>query len=506
MSMIKKGVYAWNKELTPPNFESREISIAYTITAIFLEDGISYKGVFDRIIIRFTGSGFYLSFHCVAVNPPVSNGWTPSEWLVFYNTTSSYNFIGWNPIFSDGCRFQNITEVFDTFDYFNEELYEAFVEWFNENTKPVSVEITYNNEAIGLSSGESATLHTEGHKLTDDLMVKANGCNHETYGLSYTERMTIGLKRKIDKPTDEQVAEFVDGSLALIPSDVEVFWGKTSFNYIYEELPTGDTLSLLNICIRPLIMFSNHTVTLWYIWEDSINGVKAYLESEGVDSSVIGSEGWYRITENGLEALYDDDFYCGIALENIDVVFPYNDYLYSIFGFYRDGDKAKPIDILGSVSSGIYPNTTFVAETGGKLCDKDIAFVTGRTLGSDVYNEDGTLITDGINRAEPHKDWINFNQVKVDIVGCQNPSFTIYQHYYTLTGSGPYEYPQYLDGNTSNFLYTRGGTYGISVDSNRNHKIVGVYTNATIVTQDDNKVYVSGLPHNTYIVVMVEEI
>lgn len=55
---------------------------------------------------------------------------------------------------------------------------ETFATWFTTNTEPVgntpAVEITYKGEKIELSAGDVATLHIKDHKLTEDLVIKAN--------------------------------------------------------------------------------------------------------------------------------------------------------------------------------------------------------------------------------------------------------------------------------------------------------------------------------------------
>ena len=47
-------------------------------------------------------------------------------------------------------------------------------DWIMENTESVAVEITYKGDKIELFAGETVTLHTEGCKLTEDLVIKAN--------------------------------------------------------------------------------------------------------------------------------------------------------------------------------------------------------------------------------------------------------------------------------------------------------------------------------------------
>ena len=63
-------------------------------------------------------------------------------------------------------------------------------------------EITYKGEKIKLAAGETVTLHTEGLKLTEDLVIKANEVNVPTY---------ITVASVDDLPSD-----VVDGTIAIV--------------------------------------------------------------------------------------------------------------------------------------------------------------------------------------------------------------------------------------------------------------------------------------------------
>lgn len=44
-----------------------------------------------------------------------------------------------------------------------------------------AVEITYKTTVINLNAGETATLHTNGTRMTDDLIVKSNETSYDEY-------------------------------------------------------------------------------------------------------------------------------------------------------------------------------------------------------------------------------------------------------------------------------------------------------------------------------------
>ena len=186
MAEIKAGTYRFDDVLTTPNYENDAesysviIPIKSTVSATLFEDGVRYTGEFDDLEFYFNYSGFIFGYHCVYVEPLPSDGWRPEGTIAIYNTTSNYDFIGWNSNFDDESRTITISEDFRP----SSADEEAFVNWFLGNTEPVENEVTdLTGTTWTISAGWTSPNRDSSHYYYINGSVTYNGHTYE--GLIY---------------------------------------------------------------------------------------------------------------------------------------------------------------------------------------------------------------------------------------------------------------------------------------------------------------------------------
>ena len=151
--LIKAGQYRWNDELSVPIDDTMpyEISFDYISDSVrYYQIGVEYAIEIDLIVLGYIVDDLNIKFA--------------------YSNTDFENLVkGWADSGS-----QTITTTEDQY------VLTTFGLWANENWQPYSeealpaVEITYKGETISLEAGDVATLHIKDHKLTEDLVIKAN--------------------------------------------------------------------------------------------------------------------------------------------------------------------------------------------------------------------------------------------------------------------------------------------------------------------------------------------
>ena len=147
--------------------------------------------------------------------------------------------------------------------------------------------------------------------------------------------------------------------------------------------------------------------------------------------------------------------------------------------------------------------------TQGKLCENDIAVISNNEWRVYVVSEDGHQeVQESFVESE------NYGSIQVTFISDNDIDFNnehinvnqLTYPYYDGSHHTVYR-STYGTGDEVAFTTTRSKTYGIAVDLTWTEglKIADVYTNAEIIERTDTKLYVSGLRHDTHIVVKVEK-
>lgn len=489
MAMIKAGTYRFNDVLGVPNSNITQ-AVNFTTSPAYDENLTPTEGTMAWTSITLEGT----------VTPQVSYAGNAGSFAV-YNGHNDYCWNYFNLVLGVSVldeRIQTITIPEDT------EVSDEFEPWFTANTKRLST-ITYNGSIIAsLLGGQTATLKCAGMKMESDVVVdvaEQNGgvgeCNHEGYDFAQSS-LQVRLKSKIEKPTEVQQAMFVDGDIALVSLDAERIWSTTEFYYKNIEFIPGLPVKPVTVRSR-VIPFESNSVFFYYLWEDDVEILKAAVSSYGVDLSGFG-EGWYTIGgELGLipctqELLEGADFDEALLL-----AMPYGDYLYSIFDFYTSND-AKP---AGIANVHYYGQAVLALRTQDKLCESDIAIQLS-VSSTDAYDENGQSLSNfpAITRHA------NIGCVKIDAVSLNDTAgygfgVEIDQRFWQFNGQSN-TLP--LSFREKNFIYTRN-TYGIYINvSDGDYRLKDVLTNATIVSKQNNTAFISQLPNDTHVVLVVERI
>lgn len=373
-----------------------------------------------------------------------------------------------------------------------------FYEWLTANATQPTAKITYNGSAIAnLFGGQTATVKCGGMKMETDLVVEVaeqtgGECNHEVYELpsNYENTARMILKRKVDRPTAEQSAKFVNNSLVFMTPDVENVFGITQFDYQIFEIAEGVSFPMLYFRV-PLSLVN---VSLYYIWEDDVDLAKMALSSFGIDASNITGEGWYAIdfVNGSVYVLTDTDFDLVDLTKFYPYIIPYGDYFDSLFDIYINSD-GEPADRLDTSHSMLSFNTQ------NKLCNKDIFVNVGDA--SVTYNTS----EDGEDLGGVEIEYDRYYYIDVDVISNNMSKYDIQGWSFLNRGGTVQSFIFTLYDKRTSVMALRWYTYGIIIRTYNNNKIGTVYTNANIISQTDDKVYITGLRHNTYIVIVDEE-
>ena len=324
-------------------------------------------------------------------------------------------------------------------------------------------------------------------------------CQHEVYDSQTDYVHGVYLKPKIARPTAEQASLLDDGYLAEVAQDVELILGITMLRYETMQISDSVSIALLNIRSTPR---PNYDISLHYVWEEDVEIAKMVFNSLGVDTSAVTGAGWQVLTGTAVRTISDEELR-SIDFSVVDsLVTPHGDYWYSLFEF-KVSDSKKAAGILKGLGGGKY---ALLAQD--KLCDRDIVVNPYGYRNVDSFNKDGVSV-DTIS-----KEYDNICYIDVEIIGGKGGShFDVVNYAINQYGTvmdfeiGSHLVVNSVDGKIR-YTASRGNSYGIAVKTtvSGQNKIKSVHTNATIVSQSDDEVYISGLRHNTHIVVMAEAV
>lgn len=318
-------------------------------------------------------------------------------------------------------------------------------------------------------------------------------CNHQVYDLSHTNSLDVHLKSKIERPTSEQIALFNGDNIVFVPDDVEHIAGITRAEYLSFEIAESMTVKTLNL-VMPIRfgIFGTRLVYLYYVWEEDIDMAKSALESMGIDVSSMTGEGWFALNETTVEPITEEDRKAVELSATYECVVPYGDYWDSLFDFRRNENA---VDMITEGRAGYA-----VLLTSDTLCENDIAVRTPNLFVISHTDESGLHI-DG-REDETEYQSIMYIDVQapsfdagITLYGCDFDGFWRELVFYSTYG--------YSNGITITATHCVNGIAITPADAFK--KIETVYTNATIVSQSEDKVYISGLRHNTHIVVNIVE-
>lgn len=413
-----------------------------------------------------------------------------NEWVDVYSR--DYEHIGWRGIITKTIVIPNDTEASG-----------EFCEWFSTNTvkepeATLPTTITYNGRTIAsLIKGQTATLKCAGMKMDSDVIVEAGEggsgtgeCNHEVYDLSYDSAYYITLKPKIEKPTAAQSDSFVDGNIALITEDVERLQHIIHLEYFSDLLESGLPIPVVHVRQERPSDFD-----AYYVWEEDVENAKAVLASAGADVSGVTGEGWQVANEMVVRTLTDEE----VELFDLRILYyysiPYNDYMNSLFNL-RTYVGREPVDIVNGSHTSY-----FTLKTQGKLCEKDIY------VRQDTYDDISVDEKDGYISLSSDAHYHRLAYIDVVAVGEFDPgAITLEGHSYDYYGNVVKQsFRTNLGGErTTDTIVVQDSIYGITIENSQG-AIGAVYTNATIVSQSETEIYISGIRHDTHIVIMAEE-
>ena len=359
-------------------------------------------------------------------------------------------------------------------------------------------------------SGDSVTEETlqkgiTAHNKSGEPIVGTNEGGNSQYEIFTAEANPIDnivgavLKNKIVRPTAEQIAGFVDGNVVFIPSDSEWANDVVDCQYISLEVTEGVFVSFLSTRLK--FAFVSGTITLAYVWEEDVAIVAAALTSMGIDTSAVADEGWYVLGETAVAPAEDGLFALPVASR--EYMYPYNDYFYSLFDYYADG---KPTSLAFLIPA--YGDVSIAAE--GKACNENIALLKRPSkFGIYTFNDPDAVMNKGSYNSLDFSYSSEFaDTVYVDVEIASNDDLVCSIEHY-IRNSTTDKIHRIVGGSTSSNHYSRILTHGaelsVSVTLNKTDiytNIAAVYTNATIVSQTETKVIVSGLRHNTHIVIV----
>ena len=310
-------------------------------------------------------------------------------------------------------------------------------------------------------------------------------CEHEVYDLSVQASPDVRLKPKIEKPTDAQIDKFVNNSIALIADDVEALDGILALEY--QVLPITDDIAL------PVVWFRTEMKDFraYYVWQEDIEIGKMALASMGLDVSGITGEGWQLETDTGfrtlsVEELQQYDFY----REDYYMI-PYGDYYYSLFDISLY--NKEPADIV-AVRDG------YVLETQDTLCEKDIYISHNPSRTVWVSSQDGMSVGEGLT------EYDDLMYIDLEIVGdCPDHCVSVEGYAYNAGGNRRTSFYSTLGNEYRKQKLTVTSGYGIHLEAFDGFEFGEIYTNATILEQSETEVYISGLRHNTHIIVVAKD-
>lgn len=326
-------------------------------------------------------------------------------------------------------------------------------------------------------------------KVTVNVEKSADG--YTAYDLSTEYLRSPCLKFKIPKPTETQQNLFVDAQIALIPQDVEHLYEIVRLDYAAIPIAEG-------ISITPLY-FRYGDVHLYYVWENDVEIAKAAFAAMGMDTSGVTGEGWIVMADVA-RSLTEEEVASLNPFWLYDYVAPYGDYFDSLFTF-RDRDTDEFADVIDITNNR---NSSRVLCTERTVTDRDIYVRDRGQVYVSVVDEDGNSV-DGVNGVDGSDyEYDSVGYLNVEVIGGLDSDITV--NCYALNGRGTFkEFTAFYfngDKTSDSYTFSRCYTYGIKLSSPS--PISRIITNAVVVSNDGSEAYISGLRHDTFIVIVME--
>ena len=561
---IKAGTYRFNDVLTAPSVVNQEIrpSVGFKFTTTV--QGIVVEATCHDFVVCYATEydEMSLMYGVSTITPDISAdaGFSfPNEIYVYSN--------GWyTDMFGDGCKTitvpydQDVSEEFYTWFTTNAVEVKYVVKHSTlaaiadsiraktGKTDPItptemSEEIlSIPNEGVDTSDATAASEHilkgytaygsdgkVEGSIETYNGEISEGGeiidpsgeCSHEIYD-GANSGYSITVAKKVQRPTAEQIANFHEGvSIAYATPDNEYILSIAEASYL-ENFEIISGLFVDAIYIRTAVTSLNDSyVYLWYFWKESIDRIKAAYAQAGMEVPDF-VEGWYYYGDSTdpVIPLTDEYRYSLEFGRFMEFVLPYDNYFYSLFEYYSADahqEGRKPAKMVIPDGSTHVPLMAY--RTEGKLCDTDIVSppLNHARYTPSLCNEDDSRY-EGPHSARSEAFGIgNIQTTIITNVSAEAREWvSIIGHGHDKSGETVNCYlghPLIMNGTHDSFDFNRDGVYGICVDlegsaisQGGNLRIENIYTNAIIVEKTDGKVYMSGLPHTTYVVLTIKDV
>ena len=327
----------------------------------------------------------------------------------------------------------------------------------------------------------------EGYDGLSKVTVNVDG-GYDAYDLSQGGINYAFLKPKIERPTASQLAQFVDGSIAFVSQDVEPI--ESAINIQYNAMPVTDELSLY------ILHFKDGTrdFNAYYVWEEDVEIAKAAIGSMGFDVTGVTGEGWQITTDTSVRTMTEEEVNGRSFGRMFSFIAPYNDYLYSLFNFVN---YLEPADV-------IMLENDHLLKTQDTVCQKNL-----------VITDDGyervriwSISDDSVDYIADEKEYDKIMYIDTVAIG-DYPGYGLEISGHAHSYTGTYDNIMSFNHSISDFKTTicvqRFYNYGVTITNSSTARIAAVHTNATIMSQSDTEVYISGLRHDTHIVIVMEE-
>lgn len=325
--------------------------------------------------------------------------------------------------------------------------------------------------------------------------VRTDSDGYVSYDLSTDNMNHPWLKTRIPRPTEEQRSYFVDDNVVFVPDDVEHIAGIISCTY--STMPIAEGISITPLYFR----IGQNNINLYYVWEEDVEIAKMAFASMGVDTSGVTGEGWVIDLNDGtFKTLSEEELYQYGFNRAYWLTIPYGDYFDSLFNF-SDYYGSEAADLIYSRSEA------FILHTKGTKMDKDI-FIRDRgnypcsfldENGWSIYDESGVAIDGKI-------EYDNVCYVNVEVIGNMNGYAHLEGRSWSWDGIFR-EYGTSIGLNSENkkasCTLSRRYIIGLKLVFEATDTISRVITNAEIVSQSEHEVYLSGVRHDTFIVVIL---
>ena len=308
------------------------------------------------------------------------------------------------------------------------------------------------------------------------------------------------FKDKIEKPTFAQKLNFVDGRIFFDSDNSEQIIGcPVHSEYVETDIGDGTMFEAVNISFRDVL---GQRRNFWYVWEDDVPYAPAVISQLGVDGSVVTKEGWYELIVDGW-VFHPVENASDIRNVSFGAVQPYGDYYYSLFDYKMSEDAENATPYL--ISTRIGEKNGIYLETKDKKCDMDIALLfSEKTFTVSQYRD---LDVEHYYDAEfsTTEEFVDAVYVDIDYDGVEG--LALQGDYYSLrpeTGKTlEYYFGIMREPGTYRNVFSGGGTsMGIKLYFvEGSGRFSSIHTNATILSMSKEEVIITGLRHNTYILV-----